>query len=91
MDFYIRGGGLNGQDQPYIKFDFLPPGLAGDIAPPEGDGTVNILDLAAFAQAWLANPLSPAWNSKADMVADAIIDFYAFAVLAQNWMQSTTP
>jgi predicted aspartyl protease len=87
MDFYIRGGGLNGQDQPYLKFDFLPPGPKGDIAPPGGDGIVDIFDLATFANAWLANPLSPNWYSPADMVADAIIDFLDFAILAQDWMQ----
>jgi hypothetical protein len=86
-DFYIRGGGLSGQGQPFIKFAFLPPRLAGDIAPAGGDGTVNWLDLAAFANAWLANPLSPNWNARADMVADAIINFRDFAILAQNWKQ----
>ena len=61
MDFYIRGGGLPGQGQPYVKFAFLPPHLPGDIAPTGGDGKVDILDLAALANAWLANPLSPNW------------------------------
>ncbi len=87
MDFYIHGGGLYGQDQPYIKFNFLPPGPKGDIAPPGGDGKVDIFDLATFANAWLANPLSPNWYSPADMVADAIINFRDFAILAQGWMQ----
>ena len=86
-DFYIHGGGLYGQDQPYLKFAFLPAGIAGDIAPPGGDGLVNILDLAALANAWLANPLSSNWNSQADMVSDGIINFRDFAVLAQNWLQ----
>lgn len=88
MDFYIRGGGLYGQDQPYIKFDFLPAGLAGDIAPAGGDDIVNILDLAALAQAWLANPVSTDWNAQADIVSDAIINFRDFAILAQNWLQT---
>ena len=86
-DFYIHGGGLYGQDQPYLKFAFLPAGIAGDIAPPGGDGLVNILDLAALANAWLANPLSSNWNSQADMVSDGIINFFDFAVLARNWTQ----
>jgi hypothetical protein len=90
-DFYIRGGGLSGQGQPYVKFAFVPPGLAGDIAPGRGDGKVDILDLAALANAWLANPLSPNWNSRADMAADAIINFRDLAVLAQNWLQESTP
>jgi len=86
-DLYIHGGGLAGQDQPYIKFAFLPAGIAGDIAPAGGDGRVNILDLAALAGAWLANPLSSNWNSQADLAPDAIIDFRDFAILAQNWGQ----
>jgi hypothetical protein len=84
-DFYIHGGGLYGQDQPYLKFAFLPAGIAGDIAPPGGDGLVNILDLDALANAWLANPLSSNWNSQADIVSDGIINFRDFAVLARNW------
>ena len=91
MDFYLRGGGLDGQDAPYLMFDFLPPRLTGDIAPAIGDGTVNWLDLAAFTHAWLATPISPNWNSKADMVGDAIINFRDFAKLAENWLQSTPP
>jgi hypothetical protein len=85
IDFYIHGGGLSGQDQPYIKFAFLPPRTAGDIFPAGGDGSVNILDLAAFADAWLADPLSPNWNSRADMVSDGIINFHDFTVMMRNW------
>jgi hypothetical protein len=85
LDFYIHGGGLPGQDSPYIKFAFLPPGLTGDIAPTPGDGVVDELDLAAMADAWLTNPLSSNWNSRADIIGDAIIDFYDFAAMAQNW------
>ncbi len=91
MDFYLRGGGLFEQDQPYIMFEFLPPGIAGDIVPLHGDGKVDILDLAAFADAWLANPLSANWYGRADMVGDAIINFRDFAILAQNWLQTSTP
>jgi len=91
MDFYIRGGGLNGQDEPYVKFAFLSPGLPGDIAPAGGDGLVNLFDLAAFTQAWLSNPISPNWNSQADMVSDAVINFRDFAELAKYWQQAVTP
>jgi hypothetical protein len=84
-DFYINGGSL--QNPPYIKFAFLPAGIAGDIAPAGGDGRVNILDLAALAKTWLSNPLSSNWNSQADLAPDAIIDFQDFAFLAQNWGQ----
>jgi len=86
-DYYIHGGGLYGQDAPYLKFAFLPAGVVGDIAPAGGDGKVNILDLSALAEAWLANPLSPNWNSQADLIPDAIIDFRDFAIMAKNWRQ----
>lgn len=91
IDFYIRGGGLYGQEQPYIQFAFLPAGLPGDIAPAGSDGTVNLLDLAAFTQAWLTNPLSPNWNSRADMVSDAVINFHDFAELAEYWQMTVNP
>jgi predicted aspartyl protease len=84
LNFVLRGGGLFLQDDPSIEYATIS-GLAGDIAPPGGDGVVDMLDLEAFADAWLANPLSAEWNAKADMVSDAIINFRDFAILAQNW------
>jgi predicted aspartyl protease len=86
LDFVLRGGGLFLQDDPSVEYQPIAR-LAGDIAPDGGDGAVDWLDLAALADAWLAEPLSPNWNSRADMVSDAIIDFHDFAILAQNWLQ----
>jgi hypothetical protein len=91
IDFYIKGGGLYGEPAPYIKFEFLPPNVIGDIAPEVLDGAVDGLDMAAFAAAWLADPLSPAWNSRADMVGDAIINASDFAVLGGNWGYTEGP
>ncbi len=85
MDFYLQGGGLTGMGPPFIKYEFLPAHLIGDIAPYVRDGVVDLVDLSAFAEAWLTTPLSARWNSRADMVADAVIDFKDFAVLAGNW------
>jgi predicted aspartyl protease len=85
LNFVLRGGGLFLQDDPAIDYQPIPP--AGDIAPEGGDGSVNILDLDALANAWLATPLSPNWNPQADLVSDAIINFRDFAILAQNWGQ----
>lgn len=91
LNFVLRGGGLFGQDEPCIEFGPVIYNITGDIAPQGGDGAVNLLDLAAFSQAWLATPTSPDWNSKADMVGDARINFLDFAVLAQHWLESTAP
>ena len=91
LNFVFRGGGLFAQDDPRIEFGPAIYRIIADIAPPGGDGAVNFLDLAAFAQAWLAIPTSPNWNSRADMVSDARIDFFDFAVLAQHWLEGTAP
>jgi hypothetical protein len=84
LNFVLRGGGLFLQDDPSVEYEPISR-LAGDIAPAGGDGIVDMLDLAALAEAWLANPLSANWYGRADMVGDAIINFRDFAILAQNW------
>ncbi len=84
LNFVLRGGGLFLQDDPSIDYEPIDR-LRGDIAPPPGDGVVDILDLAALADAWLANPSSQNWNSRADIISDAIINFYDFAAMVQNW------
>jgi hypothetical protein len=84
LNFVLRGGGLFLQDDPAIDYEPISR-LRGDVFPPEGDGVVDYLDLAALADAWLTNPLSQNWNSRADIVGDAIINFRDFAAMAQNW------
>jgi hypothetical protein len=69
------------QDAPAIEYEPVSR-LPGDI---NGDGVVNWLDVAAFAEAWLATTGTPNWNARADMVSDGIINFRDFAVFAQNW------
>ena len=86
LNFVLHGGGLLLQDDPSVEYEPILR-LAGDIAPVGGDGVVDMLDLEAFADAWLANPLSANWNARADMVGDAIINFRDFAILANNWLQ----
>ena len=81
LNFTLRGGGMFLEDDPAIEYEPISQ-LAGDI---NGDGVINWLDIGAFADAWLATPASPNWNSRANMVSDGIINFRDFAVLAQNW------
>lgn len=54
-----------------------------------GDGTCDILDLLAFANAWMATEASPNWNPEYDMAPkptpDGKIDGLDFGVLTQHW------
>ena len=92
FNLVLRGGGLFGQDPPSLEFERIPARLIADIAPPEGDGIVDFLDITALAEAWLATPGSPNWNPKANLAPrftpDSIIDFLDFAVLAEYWLDS---
>jgi hypothetical protein len=95
-NFLLHGGGLMGQGyNPYIKFGPIPYHIPVDIAPRGGDGTVDSLDLAAFAKSWLATPASPNWNKKCDFAPvgtpDEQIDFFDYAVFAGYWLEETTP
>jgi len=90
-NFVINGGGFDLQTPPYIKFEPIPYHIPADIAPSGGDGKVDYPDLADFAQAYLAIPTSPNWNSKADLVSDAIINLFDFAILGEYWGQELAP
>ncbi len=88
-NFVLNGGGL--ASPPYIKFEQIPYHIPADIAPPGGDDKVDSQDLADFAKAYLATPTSTNWNSKADMVSDAEINLYDFAILGKYWKQEISP
>ncbi|HUS73220.1 MAG TPA: aspartyl protease family protein [Sedimentisphaerales bacterium] len=88
-NFVFNGGGM--ATPPYIEFEPIPYHIPADIAPPGGDDKVDYLDLADFTEAYLAIPTSLNWNSKADMVGDAKINLYDFAVLAEHWGQELAP
>lgn len=92
LNFVFHGGGLTllGQDQPFIKYDFICR-ITGGIAPEIPDCMVNLLDLAEIAKHWLENEASPNWNPKCDMAPqpapDGKVDFLDFAVLAEHWSE----
>lgn len=90
-NFIFNGMAMDTHTPPYLEFEPIPYHIVADIAPPGGDGKVDNLDLREFAHAWLAIPTSENWNSKADMVSDAIINFPDFAVLANHWDEQITP
>jgi len=85
VNFVLRGGGMFGQDDPVIEYGLRAYRIPADISPQGGDGIVDELDLAAFTNAWLSNPLSAGWNSNCDLISDAIIDLEDLAVFAQYW------
>jgi hypothetical protein len=90
-NFVFNGMGFDLYKPPYIEFEQIPYHLPADIAPIGGDGRVDSLDLADFAQAYLATPTSLNWNSKADMVSDATINLFDFAILGKYWGQKLAP
>jgi hypothetical protein len=95
FNLVLHGGGLLFQDPPSLEFERIPAPLAADIAPLEGDGVVDLLDFAAFAQAWLSSSGLPNWNARADLAPpgapDGIVDVLDLAVLAESWLAGVAP
>jgi len=90
-NFVLNGMGFDLYTPPYIEFEQIPYHIPADIAPLGGDGKVDYPDLADFAKAYLATPTSLNWNSKADMVSDATINLFDFAILGKYWGQQLAP
>ncbi|MEJ2647860.1 MAG: aspartyl protease family protein [Sedimentisphaerales bacterium] len=88
----LHGGGLIGQDPPFLTYQKIPPRLIGDIAPEGGDGIVNFLDFAVLAKAWLATPASKNWNPTANIAPryspDSIIDYLDLMEMTQSWLRT---
>jgi len=85
----LRGGGFMLQDDPVLEFELISSSITGDIAPPpDGDGKVDILDLALLSKLWLATPSSPDWIQKADVVPDGVINIYDLLIFAEHWLTS---
>jgi len=95
FNLVLRGGGLFLEDDPVLEFEYFSPQITVDIAPEGGDGIVNFLDLAVFADAWHASSGSANWNPKADMAPtwspDGSIDLHDLAVFAEYWLSTTGP
>ena len=95
FNLVLRGGGLPDYGGHSLDFEPITPRPLGDIAPGIGDGIVDLRDIAALANSWLATPESLQWNSAADIAPvgapDGKIDFLDFAVMAENWLATTTP
>jgi len=50
-----------------------------------GDGTINIVDLAQVGAAFGAFPSSPNWNPNADLNFDSVINIIDLAIVAANF------
>jgi hypothetical protein len=92
FNFVLHGGGLFLQDDPAVKFEHIQRGIA-DFAPGFGDGKVDVLDLLAFARAWLSTEGVTNWNPRCDMAPqptpDKKIDLLDFGVFFNHWLEGT--
>lgn len=92
LNLVLRGGGLFLQDEPILEFELIPASLTADIAPKGGDGVVDFLDFAVFAEAWLTTTTSTNWNPKADLAPqlnpDGSVNFLDLAILAEYWLNT---
>jgi uncharacterized repeat protein (TIGR02543 family) len=61
--------------------------LLGDV---NGDGRVNLIDIAIAAKAFGSTPSSPRWNLAADINGDGIVDMKDLALIARNIGEQTT-
>ena len=90
FNFVLHGGGLFLMDDPRLELEYIGDKILVDIAPGTGDGKVDLIDLAAFADAWLATSTSANWNVKCDMapteLPDGVVNMLDFAVLAEHWL-----
>jgi len=61
---------------------YLPAHLYGDL---NGDGEVDIKDLAMAAKAFGSNPDHPRWNPKADVNQDKKVNIIDFVLIVSNF------
>lgn len=72
-------------DSEPFSIAFVKEPLPGDLAM---DGYVDVLDIERFGYYWLMQGASQNndYYERADINKDGSVDFYDFAMLAQNWM-----
>ena len=53
-----------------------------------GDGTINVLDIATEASHWLETPTSPGWNNRYDRNGDGVVDIVDIMLVSQAFGSS---
>ena len=95
LNFAFHGGGLPIQGMAGPRITFEPTYILADIAPQQGDGAVDTLDLIRMTHAWLGTPIDENWDENSDIapqpLPDEIVDLLDFATLAEHWLKGTTP
>ncbi|UCC23114.1 MAG: aspartyl protease family protein [Planctomycetota bacterium] len=94
FNLVLRGGGLPDYGGHTLELEPIDYLAVADIAPGDGDGKVDNLDLAVFVEAWLATSTSSNWNPRADMappVRDGRVDLLDLDVLAEYWSEDVSP
>jgi PKD repeat protein len=74
----ILADGVDFSDLAYMAEVWLTSDQSADIAPPGGDGIVNLLDFAVLAEHWLCGP---------NILADGV-DFSDLIYMAEVWLTS---
>ena len=77
---------------PKLTINYIQYGLTADMAPYGGDGSVNFLDWAVFANAWQSTgePPSANWNPECDIApaeGNGVVDMNDLAVFVSQWLQ----
>jgi hypothetical protein len=62
---------------------------SADIAPPGGDGYVDMADLTHWSRAWEASAGQVQWDDACDIVPDGHIDVLDLLQLADQWLRRT--
>jgi hypothetical protein len=56
-----------------------------NIADVNGDGVVNILDIALVAHAWSSTPGSPRWDPRCDLDGSGVINIIDITIVARQF------
>ncbi len=91
FNLVLRGGGFFTQDDPALEFEPINYAEVVDVAPGDGDGFVDGLDLAELISHWLETASSSNWHNKYDVapaVRDGVINLYDIALIAHYWFDT---
>lgn len=89
---FVCPDGIEMKDFAVLAKQWLLEKLSADISPDGGDGFVDFLDWAVFANAWqsTSEPMSANWNPKCDIAPEGgngVVDMYDLAAFVDQWLQ----